>query len=230
MNIEAVRERIGRACAKVGRKQEEIQIVAVTKNVPVERIELAIQSGLDQIGESRIQESQGKFEALRPKFPAVVWHLIGHLQGNKISSALGMFDLIQSVDSLDLLKKISVRARNLGKVQDCLVEVKVSEEAAKTGLLPAEMERFLEEAGSLENVRLKGVLCMAPYFEDAERARPYFAKGREILEKYRDVWQVGEKCPVLSMGMSHDFEAAVQEGSSMVRIGAALFGERKLII
>jgi pyridoxal phosphate enzyme (YggS family) len=146
--------------------------------------------------------------------------MIGHLQTNKVNRAVEIFDMIQSVDSIKLVGAIDRRAAQIGKIQDCLVEVKVSGEEAKTGLAEEEIEPFLESFSSLKNVRLRGLMAIAPYFENAEDARPYFSRAREIFQKYF------VRQPILSMGMSGDFEIAIEEGSSMVRLGNAIFGQR----
>jgi pyridoxal phosphate enzyme (YggS family) len=218
-NIARIRERIADVCLKAGRKTEEVHLLAVTKNVPAEKIAEALSFGVGDIGESRIQESGEKFSLLRPSHPTVQWHMIGHLQRNKVNRAVEVFDVLQSVDSKRLLEAVERRAGELGKAQRCLVEIKVSEEAEKTGLPLNEIEDFMGWSVALKNVRIEGLMTIAPYFEDQEKTRPYFAQARRQFEKFF-------KTGILSMGMSSDFEAAIQEGSTMVRVGTAIFGER----
>lgn len=229
-NIRKVRERIERVCVRIGRKKEEVQIIAVTKTVPVNLILEAIRCGLDNIGESRVQESQDKFQSLHTVSPNLVWHMIGHLQRNKANRAVEIFDMIQSIDSTKLAENVNRNAAAVGKVQECLVEVKVSEEPAKSGVKTEELKSLLGYCQTLKNLRLTGLMVMAPFFEDKEKSRPYFTKAREIFERiFIPVSSFKAISPILSMGMSHDFEVAVEEGSNMVRIGSAIFGERRSI-
>jgi len=220
-NLQRVLEKISKACAKGGRKVEEIQMVAVTKSVPIEIVEEAVRLGLKDLGESRVQEATIKSSFLQEKAPYLKWHLLGHLQSNKVRPAVKIFDFIESVDSVKLAANINQKAQELNKVQDCLMEVKLSEEPSKTGLAAEEVGKFLETCQSLSFIRIRGMMCLAPYFEDKEMSRPYFARGRKIFEKYRAQFKT------LSMGMSNDFEIAIEEGSTQVRIGTALFGSRK---
>jgi pyridoxal phosphate enzyme (YggS family) len=217
-NLAAVRKRLEAACLKSGRSPGSVALMAVTKQVGTEQILEAIRAGVTDIGENRVQEAQSKFPAL----PAVRRHLIGHLQSNKANRAVELFDCIQSVDSAELLRKIDRRAGELGKTQDCLIEIKVSEEPSKAGLAAEGLAPLLEEGRKLKSVRISGLMGIPPFFEDPENARPYFARVRELAEKNF----AGSEKPVLSMGMSHDFEIAVEEGSTMIRVGTALFGAR----
>ena len=220
-NLARVFERIEKACGRAGRRKEEVHLVAVTKTVPPEKILEAARSGVNQIGENRVQESQDKYQAVQASC-ALKWHMIGRLQRNKVNRAVEIFDMIQSVDSLKLAQAIDRRAGDLGKVEDCLVELKVSEEKTKSGLEEKDLEFFLKGCESLKRLRLLGLMTLAPFFEDPEESRPYFSRARKIFEThFKD-----NPNAVLSMGMSGDFEVAIQEGSTMVRIGRAIFGER----
>lgn len=212
--------RIDQSCQRVGRRKEEVQLVAVTKTVPAEMITEAVRSGIKEIGESRVQESLDKYQTIHSSFPSLRWHMVGHLQRNKVNRAVELFDCIQSVDSTKLIEAIDRRASELGKIQDCLVEVKVSDEPSKQGLPPEELSHFMQFCSSLKNVRLNGMMILAPYFDNAEQVRPYFKKAKEIYDQFFI------QHPILSMGMSSDFEIAIEEGSNMVRIGTALFGVR----
>lgn len=222
-NIEKIWERIEFSAKRSGRTKEAIQLVAVTKTVGVEQILETVRCGIQNIGESRIQESLDKYQAIHGPFPSVQWHMIGALQRNKVNHAVELFDLIQSVDSQKLLSAIDRRASELGKVQNCLIEIKVSEEPTKGGLPPEELENILDFSRTMTQVRVLGLMTLAPNFDDRERARPYFAKARKLFEKHF-VGTISN--PVLSMGMSADFDIAIEEGSTMIRIGSAIFGER----
>ena len=167
-NVHKLLERVEKACQSSGRKKEEIEIVAVTKNVAPEKITEAIGCGIKNVGENRVQEAQDKFGPLHRSFPEVQWHMLGHLQKNKVNRALEIFDMVQSVDSLKLLSVIARRAGELGKIQDYLIEIKISEEPSKSGLSPQELKSFLESSSGLKNVRLRGVMAIAPNFEDKQ--------------------------------------------------------------
>lgn len=226
-NLARVREKIEESCKRSGRQPGEVQLLAVTKNVPPEVVQEGVQAGLTHLGESKVQETLAKHEVLQPRFPQLKWHMIGHLQSNKVNRACEVFDAIQTLDSEKLAAAVNRRAAELGKIQECLIEVKVSDEPSKSGAAPDQIEPILQSCSSLKNLRVKGLMCMAPYFEDASASRPYFAKARGIFEKHFVKSSLNSSGPaVLSMGMSHDFEAAIQEGSTMVRIGTALFGAR----
>lgn len=229
-NLERLSQRVENACRRSGRKKEEIQIVAVTKMVLLDKIAEAIRCGIHEIGESRVQETQDKFQSLHSSFPSVKWHLIGHLQRNKVNRAVEIFDCIQSVDSERLAEAIDRRASEIGKVQECLVEIKVSEEETKFGLDPDGLEKFLERAEKLKNLTVSGIMAIAPFFENPELARPYFRRAKEIFGKFFILRPMPYALhPILSMGMSHDFEIAIEEGCNMIRVGSAIFGERSVI-
>ncbi|OGR87557.1 MAG: YggS family pyridoxal phosphate enzyme [Elusimicrobia bacterium RIFCSPLOWO2_01_FULL_60_11] len=215
-NLEAVRERIQRACRRSGRDEKEITLIGVTKKVPRESILEALSCGLDCFGESYVQEARDKITGLKGRVSA--WHMIGRLQSNKANRAVELFDVVQSVDSLKLLGAIDRKAAELRKIQDCFIEIKVSEEHSKGGLAETGIESFLKKTGEFKNIRLAGMMTMAPFFDSPEGARPYFKRARKIFEK--------SGLSELSMGMSGDFEAAIEEGSTMVRVGRAIFGAR----
>lgn len=217
-NISLIREKIAKSAQKSGRLIDDITLIAVTKTVSLENVKKAIDCGIKNVAENRIQEAQTKM----PQLESVKKHLIGHLQTNKAKKAVEMFDVIQSVDSIRLAEEINKQAQKLNKVQDCLIEVKISEEEAKYGVPPSDIANFLIEVKKFENLNILGLMGMAPFFDDQEKARPYFSKLKVVFDKVRISFGLGN-FNILSMGMSGDYEVAVQEGANMVRIGTAIF-------
>ncbi|MBI4706988.1 MAG: YggS family pyridoxal phosphate-dependent enzyme [Candidatus Omnitrophica bacterium] len=223
-NIIKVKERIAQVCLRVGRKPEEITILAVTKGRNAEEIKEVISCGIEEIGENRVQEALLKFDDKRhaisdkPKL-----HMVGHLQTNKVKEAVKIFDLIQSVDSLHLAQEIDKQAAKIKKVQDCLIEVKTSPEATKFGIEPDTVIDLIKEIQALKNIRIQGLMTIAPVVDNSEQARPYFRRLREILHAVNDKRCAISHMHILSMGMSADFEVAIEEGSTMIRIGRAIF-------
>jgi pyridoxal phosphate enzyme (YggS family) len=222
--IAALRARICRAAEACGRRAEEIRLLAVGKTFPAAVIRQAIEAGVADIGENYIQEALGKFEELGA--PAVRWHFIGHLQTNKAKAAVKMFDLIHSVDSARLGAEIDRCARRLNKVQPILVQVNVGGEASKSGTSVAEACALVRELAAFENIAIKGFMTIPPYFNAPEQARPFFAALRRLRDRVRR--EIGAEAGLeeLSMGMTGDFEAAIAEGATIVRIGTAIFGDR----
>ncbi|MBN1385334.1 MAG: YggS family pyridoxal phosphate-dependent enzyme [Elusimicrobia bacterium] len=216
-NIKKVLKNINRALEKTG-NTSSVKLVAVTKTVPADRIKEALDCGITDIGENRIQEAERKFEELSLA-QSIKKHLIGHLQTNKVKKAVEMFDVIQSVDSIYLAEEINKRAGQINKIQECLVEIKVSEEETKYGLHPDKLPDFLEKAKELENIKIIGLMVMAPFFEDPEQTRPYFRRAYG----YYSSLVTRHSLSYLSMGMTNDYEVAVEEGSNMVRIGTGIF-------
>jgi pyridoxal phosphate enzyme (YggS family) len=224
---ERLAERLGRSAERAGRTLQDVEILAVTKNQPAARVQEILRLGLRQLAESRVQEAEGKKNSMTALFPVdhgIRWHLVGHLQSNKARRAVELFDCIQSVDSLALAEKIHKEGERRAQPVSCLIEVKVSPEAAKKGLAPAALPEFMEKAGRLSFLRIEGFMGMPPKTDKAEDARPYFRQLKQLFDRYRN-WFLVPK-PLLSMGMSDDCEVAVEEGSTMVRIGTALFGSR----
>ena len=219
-NLEIVKRRIADAAYRSGRNPEEITLVAVTKNQQVEDINIVLDSGVTDIGENRSQELFSKYEALGSKTD---WHFIGHLQRNKVRYIIPFVYLIQSVDSLELAIEIDKRASKLNKIQDILLEVNVSGEQTKHGFHPDEVESKVEEISSLKNVCVRGLMTMAPFIEEAESLREHFAKLKEIFDNLSKKQGFHIEMKYLSMGMTNDFEIAIEEGSNMVRIGTAIF-------
>jgi pyridoxal phosphate enzyme (YggS family) len=226
-NLATVRERIALAARRAGRDPSEISLMAVTKTFPPEAIREAYQAGLRLFGENRVQEFAGKFSALRD-LPDAEWHMIGHLQTNKAAKAAELFAAVDSVDSLRLAQKLNVAAQQLGKRLAVLIEVNVGAEAAKSGAAPesSELEELLRGAADLEHLDFRGLMTVPPFTEDPQQARPFFRKLRELRDQIAARRLPGITMDVLSMGMSHDFEVAVEEGSTCVRVGTAIFGSR----
>lgn len=221
-NIAAVRSRIDRAARDSGRNPDEIVLVAVSKTVSVEAIDAATASGITDLGESRVQEAIRKIDQASR---SVRWHLIGHLQSNKASSAVRYFDLIQSLDSLPLAEKVSQLAQAQEKTVDCLVEVNSSGEAGKFGFAPNDVLRSATLVAALPGIRLRGVMTIGPLTDDAVRIRKAFEQTVGLFAALQR--EAGRQIEILSMGMSSDFEEAIRCGTTMVRIGAAIFGARE---
>jgi hypothetical protein len=223
-NLAAVRARIAQAAARVGRRPEEILLVGVSKTVDVERIRQAVAAGLPALGENRVQEAKAKIETLGRPVP---WHLVGRLQTNKAKDAVRLFDLIHSVDRLELAHELDRRARVQGKIVDVLVEVNLGDEAAKGGVPLTELKALLEQLAPLGGIRVKGLMALPPAADHPEGSRPWFSRLRELRDAAAG-WRVAEtRMEQLSMGMSGDFEVAIEEGATIVRVGTAIFGERQ---
>jgi pyridoxal phosphate enzyme (YggS family) len=226
-NIAAVNERIEKAAARAGRSGKDIALMAVTKTQPPEKIHEAYRAGLRLFGENRIQEFSAKAAALADLLDAD-WHMIGHLQTNKAARTVELFHAVDSVDSLKLAEKLDASARKLGKKVDVLIEINVGGEAAKSGIAPdsQELDALLQTAPRLENLTFRGLMTVPPFTDDPQNARPYFRKLRELRDKIAARGLPAIDMAQLSMGMSHDFEVAIEEGSTCVRVGTAIFGER----
>jgi len=229
-NIAEVRERIAAAARRAGRNANEIALMAVTKTHPPERIREAHKAGLRLFGENRVQEFSGKADALSDLQQAE-WHMIGHLQTNKAIKAGELFRAVDSVDSLKLAEKLDAAARALAKKLDVLIEVNVGGEAAKTGIAPdsPELDELLMAAPRFPSLDIRGLMTVPPYTEDPDGARVYFRKLRDLRDAIRKRKLPATSWDMLSMGMSHDFEVAIEEGSTCVRVGTAIFGERPKI-
>ncbi len=220
-NLERIKEKIRVKSELVGRDPQEITLVAVTKTVEADRIEEAIAAGVNIIGESRVQEAKEKYGKVESR---IIWHLVGHLQRNKAKDAVKIFDLIHSVDSAELAKEIDKQAEKIGKIQKILVEANVSGEESKYGLNPEGVITFLQEVSGLPNIKVEGLMTMAPFYENPEDCRPCFRKLKELVEEVKAKNIKNVEMTYLSIGMSNDFEVAIEEGSNMVRIGRAIFG------
>jgi len=220
-NLLKVRERIAQAAKRCGRAPESIQIVAVSKMIPPEKIVEAIDAGITDIGENRVQEAAKKFPIIHRD---VKWHLVGHLQTNKVKNALEIFDLIHSVDSVRLMDAIEKRAS--GQVVDILVQVNTSDEETKYGIKPNEIIGFMKLANQYEHIRVRGLMTIGLFTEDSELVRPCFRLLRELRDEVAKENLPRIEMKYLSMGMTNDFEVAIEEGANIVRIGTAIFGPR----
>ncbi|MFQ3548653.1 MAG: YggS family pyridoxal phosphate-dependent enzyme [Armatimonadota bacterium] len=218
-NLKNVQDKISKSAQKAGVNAEEIELVVVTKTRTIEEIDDVLDCGINNIAENYVQEAQSKFAEIGN---IVKWHMIGHLQTNKAKQAVEVFDLVQSVDSFDLAQELSKRALAAGKTLDVLVEVNISREEQKFGVKPEETLDFIEKLADLEGIVVMGLMGMAPLLDNPEDTRPYFRELRSLWEKLPEEQRV-----YLSMGMTCDFEQAILEGSNMVRIGTAIFGQRK---
>jgi pyridoxal phosphate enzyme (YggS family) len=226
-NLAQVRERIAVAAGRAGRRPEDIALMAVSKTVAAERIREAYDAGLRWFGENRVQEFAGKIDALRD-LRDVAWHLIGHLQTNKAAKAAELFVAVDSVDSLRLAQKLNAAAQEFGKKLTVLIEINVGGEAAKSGMPPEshELDELLLAAPELTHLDFGGLMTVPPFANDPRQARPHFRKLRELRDQIAARRLPAVVMSVLSMGMSHDFEVAIEEGSTCVRVGTAIFGMR----
>jgi PLP dependent protein len=226
-NIAGVRERIDQAARRAGRNPQEITLMAVSKTFPPQRIREAYEAGLRVFGENRVQEFTGKSDALRD-LAGAEWHLIGHLQSNKANKAAELFSAVDSIDSVKLAEKLNAAAERLGKTLSVLIEVNVGGEEAKSGIDPQshELDAILESASQFHNLNVRGLMTIPPFTDDPEGARPYFRQLRELRDRISARRLPRIEMAILSMGMSHDFEIAIAEGSTCVRVGTGIFGER----
>lgn len=226
-NLALIRERITAAARRSGRAPEDVALMAVSKTVSPDRIREAFDAGLRVFGENRVQEFAGKAAALAD-LTGAQWHMIGHLQTNKAGKAAELFCAVDSVDSVKLAEKLNAGAATARKKLDVLIEVNVGGEAAKSGVSPnsRELEDLLLAAPRLEALVFRGLMTVPPFTDDPEGARPYFRRLRELRDSIAARMLPGVAMDVLSMGMSHDFEVAIEEGSTCVRVGTAIFGER----
>jgi hypothetical protein len=222
-NLAGLRERIARAAERAGRRAEEISLVAVSKTFPADAIRAAYDAGLRAFGENRVQEFESKQPKLRD-LANVTWHLIGHLQSNKARRAVHLFHQVDSIDSLGLAQKLDSAAAAEAKRLPVLIEVHLGGEATKSGVSEGDLGTLADGVEKMPHVELRGLMTIPPYSDHAESARPYFRKLRELRDGISQ--RLGRTLPGLSMGMSHDFEVAIEEGASEIRIGTALFGQR----
>jgi hypothetical protein len=218
-----VKERIRDAAIRSGRSSEDITLVAVTKTQSIETLELAYEAGIRTAGENRVQELNAKWPNFEDRFE---WHLIGHLQTNKVKYIIDKVVLIHSVDSLKLAKEISKQAEKSGVVMPVLIQVNPAEEASKFGLATDEVVSLVKAASELPGIRIEGLMTIAPFVEDEAFLRQVFREMRQIFDFLKSQAMPGVNMKYLSMGMTHDFEIAIEEGANMVRIGSGLFGER----
>lgn len=222
-NLQHIKQQIEKAALKTGRNPADITLVAVTKTVPVERIEEALQCGVIHIGENRVQEAQGKYPLIGDR---ACWHLIGHLQTNKVKHALPMFQLIHAVDRLKLAEEISRVAVQRELTANILVQVNVAGEDTKYGLDPAETMDFVQHICRLPGLKIEGLMTIAPFVDDPEEVRPVFRALRRQAETIRNRKLPGVSMDILSMGMTGDYTVAIEEGSTLIRVGTGIFGNR----
>jgi len=223
-NIENIRLKIKMAAESCERNPDDVHLVAVSKTMPAEKLVQAVEAGVETLGENYVQEAREKFNDLYTL--PVSWHFIGHLQSNKAKYVVKIFDLIHSVDSLKLAKEIDKQAKKIDKIQDILIQVNIAEEETKSGTRAAETIDIVRDISQLDNIVIKGLMTMPPYFNAPQKVKPFFKALRELSQDIiaKNIPNVGMH--ELSMGMTGDFEAAIQEGATLVRIGTAIFGER----
>jgi len=224
--VASIRERIASAAERAGRAPEAVNLVAVSKTFPQEAVRAAFEAGVREFGENRVQEAESKIGALPDlRERGLRWHLIGHLQSNKARRAVELFDVIQSLDSVDLAKRVARLAGEAGREAKTLLQVDLAGETTKFGLPEKDARPALEELRGMDDIRVEGLMVLPPWCDDPEEARPYFRRLRALRDQAAaDGLLDGEE---LSMGMSHDFEVAVEEGATIVRVGTAIFGERE---
>jgi pyridoxal phosphate enzyme (YggS family) len=223
-NINTINERIAQAAAEAGRARGSVRLVAVSKTKPPGLVAEALAAGHTRFGENYVQEARNKIEELSDR--AAEWHFIGHLQTNKAKYVVKLFDLIHSVDSTRLASAINKEAAKIDKVQNILIQVNVSGEETKSGSAPEETLKLVRHVSAMDHLALKGLMTMPPFFDDPDRARPFFAELRRIRDTVRDGEPKVGALDELSMGMTGDFEAAIAEGATLVRVGTAIFGGR----
>lgn len=229
--ILGVRERIDAAVKRSGRTEGSVLLVAISKTFPAEAVVEAARAGLSTFGENRVQEAAAKIPRVAEllasaRMPPPTWHLVGHLQSNKARQAVALFDLVHSVDSAGLAAKLEVAAASCGKRLPVLIQVNVSGEGSKSGVEPGSLRALVDAVATCSHLELRGLMTIPPYDPDPERSRPHFAALRELGERVRGWLGPGADAGELSMGMTEDFEIAVEEGATIVRVGRALFGER----
>jgi len=225
-NIKNIYRKISSAAIRSGRNPFDVKLIAVTKTVDIEMIKEAVSFGLRALGESRVQEAQKKIADCRVQCADcdMEWHMIGHLQKNKAKIAVELFELIQSLDSIELAKELNKHSEKAGKIQRVLIEVKLSEEESKYGVAKESLMDLIKVISEMKNLKLEGLMTIPPFSDNHEMARPYFKKLRELRDQAESN---GYRLPELSMGMTNDYETAILEGATMVRIGTGIFGERR---
>ncbi len=222
-NLKRVQDEIANAAIRSGRKPDSVKLVGVTKTVDLDRINEAVSAGLQVLGENYVQEARNKVDQFGDQ---VSWHFIGRLQTNKAKYAVKLFDIIETVDSIKLATELNRRAQPLGRVTRVLIQLNLAAEQTKGGLDPSECLDHIRQIAELDHLQVRGLMTMPPFFNDPERARPYFRQLRELSQVIAAAGVEGVEMAELSMGMSGDFEAAIEEGATLVRVGTAIFGER----
>lgn len=222
-NIKIVENDIKNTCGKANRDPKDITLIAVTKTIGADRINEALETGVKNIGENKVQEIMEKYDKIEY---APNWHLIGHLQTNKVKYIIDKVNLIHSLDSLKLAKEIDKRARNTNRIMDVLIQINIADEDTKFGLSYSELDDFIKEIAEYENIRVQGLMAIVPYVINPEEVRPYFRKMKAIFDGLKNSSYENINMKYLSMGMTNDYQVAIEEGSNMVRIGTGIFGER----
>jgi pyridoxal phosphate enzyme (YggS family) len=223
--LDEVREKIASVARRCGREPEEITLVAVSKTHPVAAVRDALAAGATDFGENRIQEAETKIPALG--IQTARWHLIGHLQANKVRRAVKLFDILHTLDSVSLAHRLDRSCAEEGRTElPVLIQVDLAGEETKSGVAPTDLAEIVRIVNQCSRLRLQGLMTLPPFFEDAEQVRPFFKRLRELRDELQTTGSFGERYGELSMGMTHDFEVAIQEGATIVRVGTAIFGER----
>lgn len=223
-NMDDIERNIMEVCQRIGRKREDITLIGVTKTYEADIINASIAFGIKDIGENRVQEIQRKFDQVTH---GVKWHLIGHLQTNKVKYIIDKVDLIHSVDSIHLAEEIDRRAAKANRVMDILLQVNIAEESTKFGTSKEEIFKLVEGVSSLKHVRVKGLMNIAPFDENPEKVRPYFRQMKEIFDEISKMPYDSIEMVHLSMGMSNDYRIAIEEGANMIRVGSSIYGARQ---
>lgn len=223
-NIEAIKERIERACNRAGQKSDTIKLVAVTKTIDVQSISEAVECGITLLGENKVQEIVEKAPYIKGN---IEWHMIGHLQTNKVKYIADKVKMIHSVDSIKLVEEINKRFKNDSRIIDILVEINIGREDSKYGIAPENIIQFLHDIDKYGNIHIMGLMTVAPASDNVENVRPYFREMKKIFENVKSENIKNVNMKFLSMGMTNDFEIAIEEGTNMVRIGSGIFGPRK---
>jgi pyridoxal phosphate enzyme (YggS family) len=221
-NIEVIEERLKNAALKSGRKREDIILVAVSKTQPLEKLIMASNCGLNVFGENKVQELTEKY----PGLPNASWHLIGHLQRNKVKYIIDKVDLIHSLDNIELAEEIDKRAAKINRIMPVLIQINIGREDSKSGIFEEEIESFSEKIQRYNNILVSGIMAIPPVSDNKDETRIYFRRMKEIFEKVKEYKYGNFNIKYLSMGMTGDFEIAVEEGANIVRVGTGIFGER----
>jgi pyridoxal phosphate enzyme (YggS family) len=224
--LERVHERMAEAAVRANRRPDDVKLVAVSKTHPAEIIREAIVAGVTDLGENRVQEAEAKIPEVGRQ--AARWHLIGHLQSNKVRRAVELFDVIHSLDSAALARRLDRACGEVGREElPVLIQIDLGQEATKSGAAESELPEIIDAIRQSQRLRLTGLMTLPPYFDDPEQARPFFRRLRELRDELRAQGVFGESSGELSMGMTHDYEVAIEEGATMVRVGTAIFGARE---
>lgn len=228
-NIAEVRDNIDRACKKNGRSLDDIQLIAVSKTVNAEILSYAYDLGITCFGENKVQEllpKQQLFNEIIINKKVPNWHMVGHLQSNKVKYIINKVGLIHSCDGVKLINEINKRSRSSGVVTDILIEINIAKESSKHGVFPEEVNKLLYEVCELDSISIKGLMCIAPNIKEPEENRKYFAKMKSIFNEVKSIGYTNTSMEYLSMGMTNDYKVAIEEGANLVRIGTGIFGKR----